>query len=238
MQTPRSRGKGGGKHAGGQRRGQHGSHGSSSSSDEVIRATKRINAECAEKGDIRGARALLESLILGRGLQPTLVTANILIKTYRAGRNPEGAEAVLRELPAWGLTPDACTFSTLVDAYGLAGRVADAQRMASFAEAMCIVDSRVYSALVRFVPPEAVEPLMARMRERHVPYNTALCNAVLSTFATSGRAAEASAFMEQYMAADERTLGPARPPSRDSLTGSSSSSSLSSTSSVEAFVCS
>ena len=40
---------------------------------EVIRASKRINAECAASGNVRGARELLESLILGRGLQPTLV---------------------------------------------------------------------------------------------------------------------------------------------------------------------
>ena len=67
----------------------------------------------------------------------------MLIKTYRTGRNPEGAEAVLREFPAWGLSPDACTFSTLVDSYGLAGRIDDAQRVASMAEAMGVADSCV-----------------------------------------------------------------------------------------------
>ena len=40
-----------------------------------MRATKRINNECASSGDIRGARELLETLLLGRGLLPTLVRA-------------------------------------------------------------------------------------------------------------------------------------------------------------------
>ena len=86
--------------------------------------------------------ATLPTLALPHGRQPQ-VTANVLIKTYRTGRNPEGAEAVLREFPAWGLSPDACTFSTLVDSYGLAGRIDDAQRVASMAEAMGVADSCV-----------------------------------------------------------------------------------------------
>ena len=132
---------------------------------EVIRATKRINAECAASGAVRKARELLESLILGRGLQPTLVTANVLIKTYRSGRNPDGAEAVLRELPAWGLTPDACTFSTLVDAYGLAGRIADAQRMASVAEAHGAADSCAANARTeRARPRKKIERLSRAVR--------------------------------------------------------------------------
>ena len=106
----------------------------------MVRATKRINSECADKGDVQGARALLERLILGRGLKPTLVTANILMKTYRNSRDPEGAEHVLREFPSWGLAPDACTFSTLVDAYGLVNRLPDAKRMVSTAEQLGAVD--------------------------------------------------------------------------------------------------
>ena len=86
--------------------------------------------------------ATLPTLALPHG-HHTQVTANVLIKTYRTGRNPEGAEAVLREFPAWGLSPDACTFSTLVDSYGLAGRIDDAQRVASMAEAMGVADSCV-----------------------------------------------------------------------------------------------
>ena len=49
--------------------------GHSDQDSEVVRATKRINGECAAAGDVRGARALLETLILGRGMQPTLVRA-------------------------------------------------------------------------------------------------------------------------------------------------------------------
>ena len=101
----------------------------------VVLATKRINCECAERGDVRGARALLETLILGKGMWPTLVTGNVMLKAYRTARDPEGAEALLLEFRGWGLAPDGCTYSTLVDAYGLAGRVADAYRMATAAEA-------------------------------------------------------------------------------------------------------
>ena len=107
---------------------------------QVVRATQRINVECASSGNIAGARALIEELILGRGLKPTLVTANVLIKTYRTARHPEGAEAVLREMGVWGLCPDACTFSTLVDAYGLTGRVSDAQRLVAAAEDAGVAD--------------------------------------------------------------------------------------------------
>lgn len=177
---------------------------------DVVRATQRINAECASTGDVAGARRIIEELILGRGLLPTLVTANILIKTYRAARNPEGAEAVVRELPSWGLAPDACTFSTLADAYGLAGRVADAQRMALTAESLGIADSRVYSALLRFVAPEEVEPLMERLLVRRVTYNTALCNAALSTLASAGRSADARAYVHRHMGGTADTRPDAR----------------------------
>ena len=46
---------------------------------------------------------------------------------------------------------------------------------------MGVADSRVYSALLRFVRPEDIEPVMARLRARRVPYSTARCNAALST---------------------------------------------------------
>ena len=165
----------------------------------VVRVTKQLNAQHAHTGDVRGARALIESALLSRGLKPTLVTANVLIKTYRTASQPEGAEAVLRELDGWGLRPDGCTFSTLVDSYGLCGRVDDARRVAALAEAEGVADSRVYSALLRFVRPEEVTPLMERMIARGIRYDQALCNAALNTFATAGRAAEAEAFVARHM---------------------------------------
>ena len=167
---------------------------------EVVRATKRLNAECAERGDVKGARALIENLILSRGYYPTLVTANVLVKTYRVARMPEGAEHVLNELPSWGLQPDGCTYSTIVDAYGLSGRDADARRIASRAEACGCADSRVYSALLRFVQAGEVEGILERLISRGVGYNTALCNAALTTLASAGRAAEAKAFVSRFMA--------------------------------------
>ena len=174
---------------------------------EVVRATKRINAECAERGDVKGARALIESLIFSRGFCPTLVTANVLIKTYRVARMPEGAESVLNELPSWGLQPDGCTYSTIVDAYGLAGRQADARRIASQAEACGCADSRVYSALLRFVQADEVEGILERLISRGVGYNTALCNAALTTLASAGLAAEAKAFISRFMAPLKSTTG-------------------------------
>ena len=166
---------------------------------QVVRATQRINVECASSGNIAGARALIEELILGRGLKPTLVTANVLIKTYRTARHPEGAEAVLREMGVWGLCPDACTFSTLVDAYGLTGRVSDAQRLVACAEEAGVADSRVYSAMIRFVDADEVTPLLGRLLARRLPCTTMLCNAALSTLASAGRAAEAQALVQQHM---------------------------------------
>ena len=167
----------------------------------VVEATKRINAECAEKGDVKGARALLEKLVLGRGLRPTLVTANVLIKTYRCAHEPEGAELVVqRDLPAWNLRPDGCTYSTIVDAYGLAGRVNDAYRVVAAAEAANLADARVYATLLRFVEPDDVETLCERVSARGVPFSTALCNGALSTLAAAGRPAAARAFVERHMA--------------------------------------
>ena len=165
---------------------------------EVVRVTKRLNAEHAASGDVQGARALIERSLLARGLCPSLVTANVLIKTYRTASMPEGGEAVLQELPAWGLQPDGCTFSTLVDAYGLVRRVNDAYRILYLAETCNAADSRVYSALLRFVPPEDVEGIMARVHNRGVPYDQSLCNAALNTLATAGRAAEAQAFVDRF----------------------------------------
>ena len=75
---------------------------------EVVRATKRINTECAERGDVKGARALIESLILSRGLLPTLITANVLVKAFRVARLPEGAESVLNELPSLLVSSSMC----------------------------------------------------------------------------------------------------------------------------------
>ena len=166
----------------------------------VVAATKRINKECADCGDVRGARALLEQLVLSRGLRPTLVTANILVKTYRSARDPEGAEAMLaNDFPNWGVCADGCTYSTLVDAYGLSDRLPDARRVASAAEAAGAADSRVYSALLRFVPAAEVSELMAHLAARRVTINTALCNAALSTLANAGRADEAQAFVQCHM---------------------------------------
>ena len=177
---------------------------------QVVRATQRINVECASSGNIAGARALIEELILGRGLKPTLVTANVLIKTYRTARHPEGAEAVLREMGVWGLCPDACTFSTLVDAYGLTGRVSDAQRLVAAAEDAGVADSRVYSAMIRFVDADEVTPLLGRLLARRLPCTTMLCNSALSTLASAGRAAEAQALVQQHMI-DASALAESRP---------------------------
>ena len=177
---------------------------------QVVRATQRINVECASSGNIAGARALIEELILGRGLKPTLVTANVLIKTYRTARHPEGAVAVLREMGVWGLCPDACTFSTLVDAYGLTGRVSDAQRLVAAAEDAGVADSRVYSAMIRFVDADEVMPLLGRLLARRLPCTTMLCNSALSTLASAGRAAEAQALVQQHMI-DASALAESRP---------------------------
>ena len=59
---------------------RQGSANKGGASQPVVMATKRINSECAERGDVRGARALLESLIFGCGLRPTLVTGNVMLK--------------------------------------------------------------------------------------------------------------------------------------------------------------
>eukprot|EP00965_Chrysotila_dentata_P194145 6176188-Pleurochrysis_carterae.AAC.1 len=64
--------------------------------------------------------------------------------------------SVLAELPYWNLRPDGCTYSTLVDAYGIVGRVADASRMVTAAEEDGVADSRAYSALLRFITPDEV----------------------------------------------------------------------------------
>ena len=168
---------------------------------ELVAATKKINAECAEKGDVKGARALIESLILSRGLLPTIVTANVLIKAYRVAQHAAGAEAVLsNDMPRWGLAPDGCTFSTIVDAYGLSGRIPDAWRIVDLAEAAGTADSRVYSALLRFVPVDAVDGILERVLRNGVVYDTALCNAALTTLANAGEAAIARSFVARFMA--------------------------------------
>ena len=55
------------------------------SHDKVIRYTKRLNSDYAEKGDVQGARRLVEEM-LSEGVAPSLVTANTLVKAYRATR--------------------------------------------------------------------------------------------------------------------------------------------------------
>ena len=60
--------------------------------DEIFRVTKLLNSQYAERGDVAGARALIETKLLAVGLLPNLVTANTLIKAYRVARQPAGAE--------------------------------------------------------------------------------------------------------------------------------------------------
>jgi hypothetical protein len=110
----------------------------------------------------------------------------------------------------WGLCPDACTFSTLVDAYGLTGRVSDAQRLVAAAEDAGVADSRVYSAMIRFVDADEVTPLLGRLLARRLPCTTMLCNSALSTLASAGRAAEAQALVQQHMI-DASALAESRP---------------------------
>jgi len=169
------------------------------SRDELFRVTKQLNSQYASRGDVVGARSLIENKLLAVGLLPNLVTANTLIKTYRVARQPEGAEAVLRELPGWGLRADGCTFSTLVDAYAIVGRLKDAYRVVTVAEESGVADSRVYSALFRFIPADEVEPLMQHVVKRGVKYEAQLCHAALNTLSNAGRVREMEAYMQQHM---------------------------------------
>ena len=109
---------------------------------EVIRVTKHMTSEYVQKGDVAGAKALIDDRLLSRGLKPTIVTANVLIKTYCNAGDVQGGERVLNEqMAAWDLTPDGCSFSTLIDAHGVAGRVTEAHRLTRCAEAAHVADA-------------------------------------------------------------------------------------------------
>ena len=174
---------------------------------DVVRYTKRLNSEFAEVGDIRGARALIDEMLMEQAT-PSLVTANTLIKAYRVARQPQGAEAVLNDIRRWGLSPDGCTYSTILDAYGLAGQIAEAFRILALAEAVDAADSRVYSTLVRYVSADDIEPLLSRMAGRGITPNLTTCNAILGAFAAAGRPQRAVTFFGKYMG------GPLRPDRR------------------------
>ena len=155
-------------------------------SDAVIHYTKRLNRECAERGDVAGARALLDAME-GEGLAPTLVTLNTLLKCYRNARRPDAAETTLdREFRRWGLAPDGCSFCTLIDAYGLSGDLAAAWRILHRAEAAGAADARVYSAIMRFLAPAEVPPLIEHMLLRGLSLSVTVCNAALNAFANAG----------------------------------------------------
>ena len=115
----------------------------------VVAYTKRLNEEHAATGDVEGARRLIEQM-LADGVEPSIVTANTLIKAYRQARMPKGAEAVLREMALdWGLTADGASYCTVIDAWGLSGSPDEAARVLQEAEAAGVADSRCYAARLR-----------------------------------------------------------------------------------------
>ena len=124
---------------------------------------------------------------------------NTLIKCYRNARRPEGAEATLHDLSRWGLAPDGCSYCTVIDAWGLAGKPDSAKRVLAEAEAQGTCDARTYSALMRFVPWQEVETLMQRMVCLSVAPDLATCNAALNTLATAGQPEAALQFVQRYM---------------------------------------
>lgn len=167
-------------------------------SSAVVRFTKRMNHECAERGDVRGARDLLQQM-MSKGISPTLVTANTLLKCYRNARQPEGAERVLLEMREWGIAPDGCSYCTVIDAYGLAGKVGDAHRMLQQVEASGLRDSRAYSAILRHVHPTEVFPIFERLVGRGISYDQLTCLAALNTLASSGFLQQVLDFMGRFM---------------------------------------
>lgn len=144
---------------------------------------------------------------------------NTLIKCYRNARRPDGAETTLHGLRQWGLTPDGCSYCTVIDAWGLAGKPDEARRVLSEAEANGMSDTRTYSALMRFVPWSEVETLMQRMAALGVPPDLATCNAALNTLATAGQPEAALTFVEKHMRPSAYApAGQRAPPSPDQRT--------------------
>ena len=171
----------------------------------LVAYTKRLNEEHAATGDVEGARRLIEQM-LADGVEPSIVTANTLIKAYRQARMPKGAEAVLREMALdWGLTADGASYCTVIDAWGLSGSPDEAARVLQEAEAAGVADSRCYAARLRHLADDReVSAVLLRARELGVPLDLPACNAALAVLAGAGRAAEVEQLIAERMAPPER----------------------------------
>ncbi|CAI7926810.1 unnamed protein product [Closterium sp. NIES-54] len=135
-----------------------------------------------------------------------LRTYNMLLNAWCERGDVEQARAVLREMRAAGVAPDAVSYNTLMKAYGRLGRPNDCERvLREMVNALVRPNARTFGMMVRALCDVGrmgdAEVVAERMREWDVAPNATIFNTIVKGYCQAGQPLPAAQVLQKMRVA-------------------------------------